>query len=58
MKPWFLLFSTLVFCLIYGSAYGAALNRKNEQVEFLNKDSALVAIGFSVLLFLLNKPFG
>ena len=58
VSPIALLVSTFLFCVVYGSAYGAALNRKNEKVVFLNKDSMLVAIGFSALLFLLNKPFG
>ena len=58
MSPWALFFSTLLFCLIYGCAYGAALNRKNKNVVFINKSSTLVAVLFSLLLFLLNKPFG
>ncbi|GCE65861.1 hypothetical protein OMCYN_01807 [cyanobiont of Ornithocercus magnificus] len=58
MNPWTLLFSTFLFCLIYGAAYGAALNRKNDTIIFLNRDSVLIAIAFSLILFILNRPFG
>lgn len=58
MSPLVLSFSTLLFCLIYGAAYGAALNSSNDRVVFINRRSALVAVGFALLLFLLNKPFG
>ena len=58
MSPLALLFSTLLFCLIYGAAYGAALNADQKPVVFINRRSCLVAIGFAALLFLLNKPFG
>ena len=58
MSPWVLLISTLLFCLIYGAAYGAALNGDQSPVVFMNRRSCLVAIGFALLLFVLNKPFG
>ena len=58
MSPIALLLSTTLFCLIYGAAYGAALNARQQPMVFMNKSSALVAIGFAALLFLLNKPFG
>ncbi|CAI8155077.1 MAG: Uncharacterised protein [Prochlorococcus marinus str. MIT 9215] len=57
MSPIALLISTLIFCFVYGAAYGAALNSKQEKLVFINRNSTFVAIGFAVLLFLLNKPF-
>ena len=55
VNPFLLLVYTLVFCLVYGAAYGAALTGK---IACVNRNSALTALVFAVVLWLLNKLFG
>ena len=43
------------FCVVYGAAYGAALTGK---IACINRNSAITALVFAVVLWLLNKPFG
>lgn len=54
MNPFLLLVYTLLFCLVYGAAYGAALTGK---IACVNRNSAVTALVFAVVLWLLNKPF-
>ncbi|KZR87335.1 hypothetical protein MITS9509_01185 [Synechococcus sp. MIT S9509] len=55
MNPWLLLLYTVLFCFVYGAAYGAALTGK---IACVNRNSATTASIFAVVLWLLNKPFG
>ena len=50
-----LLLYTVIFCVVYGAAYGAALTGK---IACINRNSAITALVFAVVLWLLNKPFG
>jgi hypothetical protein len=54
MSPFLLLLYTVIFCLVYGGAYGVALTGK---VACINRNSAITALVFAVVLWLLNKPF-
>jgi|TARA_B100002052_G_C15605960_1_gene473103 hypothetical protein len=54
MNPFLLLLYTVIFCLVYGGAYGAALTGK---IACINRNSAITALVFAVVLWLLNKPF-
>ena len=55
MNPLLLLLYTIIFCFLYGAAYGTALNGRN---AYINRNSAVTALIFAFLLWLLNKPFG
>ena len=55
VNSFLLLVYTLLFCLVYGAAYGAALTGK---IACVNRNSAVTALVFAVVLWLLNKPFG
>ncbi|QNJ09614.1 putative membrane protein [Synechococcus sp. Minos11] len=55
MNPFLLLLYTVIFCVVYGAAYGAALTGK---IACINRNSAITALVFAVVLWLLNKPFG
>ena len=55
MNPFLLLLYTVIFCVVYGAAYGAALTGK---IACINRNSAITALVFAVVLGLLNKPFG
>ena len=54
MNPFLLLLYTVIFCVVYGAAYGAALTGK---IACINRNSAVTALVFAVVLWLLNKPF-
>ena len=54
MNPFLLLLYTVIFCVVYGAAYGAALTGK---IACINRNSAITALVFGVVLWLLNKPF-
>ena len=55
VNPFLLLVYTLLFCLVYGAAYGAPLTGK---IDCVTRNSAVTALVFAVVLWLLNKPFG
>ena len=55
VNSFLLLVYTLLFFLVYGAAYGAALTGK---IACVNRNSAVTALVFAVVLWLLNKPFG
>ena len=55
VNPLLLLRSTLIFCVGYGAAYGAALTGK---IACIIRNSMITALLFEVVLWLLNKPFG
>jgi hypothetical protein len=57
MQPLALLISTLLFCFVYGVAYGAALSHGSGGMKPINARSTVVAVIFAVLLFFLNRPF-
>ena len=54
-EPFFVVALHLIFCVVYGAAYGAALTGK---IACINRNSAITALVFAVVLWLLNKPFG
>ena len=54
MNPFLLLLYTVIFCVVYGAAYGAALTGK---IACINRNSVITALVFAVVLWLLNKPF-
>ena len=54
VNPLLLLLYTVLFCFVYGAAYGAALTGK---IACVNRNSAMTASIFAVVLWLLNKPF-
>ena len=54
MNPFLLLLYTVIFCVVYGAAYGAALTGK---IACISRNSAITALVFAVVLWLLNKPF-